>query len=673
MPDLTRIIPMRQFSILFLLLVCTGTALKAQFNTGRLPGRGMGSGGNTSMQRDTTKHDHEPDTLTLRYRFLDEPTDFTIDSTIADFSLNYLGFPSTYMTLGNNGNAARNLVFTPRMVPGFDPGFHAYDIYAFNHQNAKFYNTNRPFSELWYLIGAKQEQMINLQHTQNRGEKFNFSFQYRKVNSPGFFQNQATNHDTYNVTANYNSQDKRYHLYLSYYLNKINGGENGGVMDPADLNDPDNKDRRLVPVRLGGNNPSLGGLLNTNIPTKSYNQDASILVRQQYDWGHGDTVHVNDTTQYYKFDPVFRVEHTLTYTENTYRFQDAAPDSLYYRLFYDLTVPLNNPDTLRTRHRWRVFSNDISLMQFPMRGNQAHFIRVGAAFEIIKGQFQASELKEESFTNLRLHGEYRNKTRNQRWDLQAKGELYPIGENAGDFSVYGRLSRYLNETLGNVSLMANNVNREPSYVYRYFGTRNGKEWLNNDLSKENITQVQLRADNKKLKYNLSANYYLYTNYTYFKSFTESAQNSGVFNLLQLVAYKRFDVRSFTFDGDVAFQQLAGTAPLQLPTVWARLRVAYTAKLFKNLNLYTGLEGKYNTPYYADDYSPVLGQFFYQNMQQITNKPDVAAFIHFRIKSLSAYVRGENLNTLVWDNNYVSSLYPANNFGIRVGLRWWFVN
>ena len=673
MPDLTRIIPMRQFSILFLLLVCTGTALKAQFNTGRLPGRGMGSGGNTSMQRDTTKHDHEPDTLTLRYRFLDEPTDFTIDSTIADFSLNYLGFPSTYMTLGNNGNAARNLVFTPRMVPGFDPGFHAYDIYAFNHQNAKFYNTNRPFSELWYLIGAKQEQMINLQHTQNRGEKFNFSFQYRKVNSPGFFQNQATNHDTYNVTANYNSQDKRYHLYLSYYLNKINGGENGGVMDPADLNDPDNKDRRLVPVRLGGNNPSLGGLLNTNIPTKSYNQDASILVRQQYDWGHGDTVHVNDTTQYYKFDPVFRVEHTLTCTENTYRFQDAAPDSLYYRLFYDLTVPLNNPDTLRTRHRWRVFSNDISLMQFPMRGNQAHFIRVGAAFEIIKGQFQASELKEESFTNLRLHGEYRNKTRNQRWDLQAKGELYPIGENAGDFSVYGRLSRYLNETLGNVSLMANNVNREPSYVYRYFGTRNGKEWLNNDLSKENITQVQLRADNKKLKYNLSANYYLYTNYTYFKSFTESAQNSGVFNLLQLVAYKRFDVRSFTFDGDVAFQQLAGTAPLQLPTVWARLRVAYTAKLFKNLNLYTGLEGKYNTPYYADDYSPVLGQFFYQNMQQITNKPDVAAFIHFRIKSLSAYVRGENLNTLVWDNNYVSSLYPANNFGIRVGLRWWFVN
>lgn len=668
MPDLTRTIPMRQFSILFLLLVLTGTALRAQFNSGRLPMRG--GGGNTSMQRDTTKHDHEPDTLTLRYRYLDEPTDFTIDSTIADFSLNYLGYPATYMTLGNNGSAARNLLFSPRMTPGFDAGFHAYDIYGFNHQKAKFYNTNRPFSELWYLIGAKQEQMINVQHTQNRGEKFNFSFQYRKVNSPGFFQNQATNHDTYNFTANYNSQNKRYHLFVSYYLNKINGGENGGIVNKADLNNPDYTMQSLIPVRLGGDNPGTGGLLNTFIPVKSYNQESSILIRQQYDWGKGDTVHVNDTTEYYKFDPVFRVEHTFTYTENTYRFLDTQPDSLYYRTFYDITIPLVNTDTIFTRHRWRIMSNDFSLMQFPMRGNLAHFIRVGAAFETIKGQFQRDDA---SFTNLRLHGEYRNKTRNQKWDLQAKGDLYPVGENAGDYAVSGRLSRFLNETLGNVSLLASNVNKEPSYVYQYFGTDRGHTWTNIDLNKENITQIQFRADNRKLKYNITANYFLYTNYTYFQNFTKSAQSSGVFNLLQLIAYKRIDVRSFTFDGDVAFQQLAGTAPLQLPTVWARLRIAYTARLFKNLNLYTGLEGKYNTPYYADDYSPMIGQFFYQNAEQISNKPDVAAFVHFRIKSLSAYVRGENLNSLVWDNNFVAPLYPTNDFGLRVGLRWWFVN
>ena len=104
---------MRHFIIVFLLLVCSAPALRAQFNTNRLPG----GGGNASMQRDTSKHEHEPDTLTLRYRYLDEPTDFMLDSTISDFQLNYLRVPATYMSLGNNGNAARNLLLTPRMTP----------------------------------------------------------------------------------------------------------------------------------------------------------------------------------------------------------------------------------------------------------------------------------------------------------------------------------------------------------------------------------------------------------------------------------------------------------------------------------------------------------------------------------------------------------------------------
>lgn len=670
MADPTRIIRMRHFTIVFLLLVCSGSALRAQFNTNRLPG---GGGGNSSMQRDTTKHDHEPDTLTLRFRYLDEPTDFMLDSTISDFQLNYLGVPASYMTLGNNGNAARNLLLSPRMIPGFDPGFHAFDIYSYNHTNARFYNTNRPYSELGYLIGAKQEQMINLMHTQNRGEKFNFSFAYRKINSPGFYRNQSTNHDNYRVTANYNSQNKRYHLFASYYLNKLNGGENGGVQNPADLENPEFTQLRLIPTNLGGASAQSSSFFNTSIATKNAYQEAGILLRQQYDWGKGDSIHINDTTDIYKFDPLFRVEHTFSYTENTYRYIDESPDSLWYAQKYGFSIPRGGNDSIYTRHRWRIMSNDLSVMQFPVRGNTAHFIKLGGTLETIAGQFQAMN---ESFMNFRVHGEYRNKTRNQRWDLQAKGEFYLLGENAGDYMVMGRLSRFLNETLGNVSLMAMNVNKEPSYVYRYFGTNQpppSAVWLNNNLDKENVTQIQFRADNKQLKYNVTANYYLFNKYTYFKSYKESDQFAGLFNLLQLVVYKRIDVRSFTFDADAAFQQIAGDAPVQLPAFWARLRMAYTARLFKNLNLYTGLEGKYNTPYYADDYSPVIGQFVYQNIQQFSNMPDVAAFVNFRIKSFTAYVRGENLNSFVWNYNFNAPLYPSNDFAVRVGIRWWFVN
>ncbi|MGX5817598.1 putative porin [Chitinophaga lutea] len=660
---------MRHFTIVFLLLVCSGGALKAQFNTNRLP---VGGGGGGSMSRDTSKHDHEPDTLTIRYRYLGEPTDFMIDSSIADFTRNYLGVPGSWITLGNNGNAARNLIFTPRMTPGFDAGFHAYDVYGYNHENAQFFNTNRPYSELGYLIGSKQEQMINLMHTQNRGQKFNFHFAYRKINSQGFFRNQATNHDNYKVTANYNSQNKRYHIFVSYYLNKLNGGENGGIVDTVSLADPDYKQRRLIPTRLGGNNPSGGGIFNTNIPVKSDYQQASILFRHQFDWGRGDTVHVNDTTQYYKFDPRFRVEHTLTYTQDTYEFLDTNPDTTFYPTYYGFRIypEAFGQDTVFTQHRWRVMSNDLSLISFPMLGNQAHFIRLGAGFDYIQGDFLTAYTK---FSNVRLHGEYRNKTRNQKWDLQAKGELYPIGENAGDYSIAGSLSRYLNETFGNVSVMAMNVNREPSYVYKYFGTNHLTEYVNDDMDKENVLQLQFRANSRKLKYNMAVNYFLMNKYSYFRTYAQSDQFTGVFNILQIVGNKRFDIRNFTLDADIAFQQLAGGAPINIPAFWARARMAYNAVLFKNLNLYTGLEGKYNTDYYADEYSPMFGQFVYQQNTTISNIPDVAAFVHFRIKSLTAYVRGENLNTFIKDNNYTAPHYPLNNFAFRLGLRWWFVN
>lgn len=662
---------MRQFIFVLLLLVCTGSAVQAQFNTGRLPIGGAPGG---RMQRDTTDHTHEPDTLTLRFRYMDEPTDFMLDSSVNDFSRNYLSIPASYVTLGNNGSASRNIIFTPRMQAGFDAGFHAFDPYGFNHDNARFYTTTRPYSELGYLIGGKQEQMINIMHTQNRGEKFNFSFNYRKINSPGFFSNQGTNHDSYSVTAHYNSQNKRYHVLMSYYLNKLNGGENGGVIlnDSIRLDDPDYSQRRLIPTVLGGRDTRASSFFNTNVPVKNAFQEASILLRHQYDWGKGDTVHVNDTTQYYKFDPVFRVEHTFTYTQNTYRFLDNVPDSVYYPLKYGFEIinPSQQTDTIRTMHQWRTLSNDVSLIQFPLRGNMAHFIKLGAGFDNIIGEFYNSSI---TFQNLRIHGEYRNKTRNQKWDLQAKGEFYVLGENAGDYRISGSLNRYFNEKFGNVSLRAINVNREPSYVYRFFESNHGPTYENIALNKENVVQLQLASANKYLKYNLEVNYFLYTNYTYFRSYTESAQFTTPFNLLQIIGHKQIDFGSFSFLGDGAFQQIAGDAPLQLPTIWARVRLGYNARLFKNLNLFTGLEGKYNTPYYADDYSPMLNQFVYQDQLRISNYPDVAAFVHFRIKSFTAYVRAENLNTFIADNNFYAPNYPGNNFAVRVGLRWWFVN
>jgi hypothetical protein len=60
-------------------------------------------------------------------------------------------------------------------------------------------------------------------------------------------------------------------------------------------------------------------------------------------------------------------------------------------------------------------------------------------------------------------------------------------------------------------------------------------------------------------------------------------------------------------------------------------------------------------------------------------PDISAFLHFRIKSFSAYIRAENLNTLnpsgggFTKNNIPTFNYPYPGLQIRVGIFWSFVN
>lgn len=607
--------------------------------------------------------------LKLTYRYLDDVVDRTLDSSINDFT-NYIPLPADYVLLGNMGTPAHGLIFNPVMQAGFDPGFHVFDAYRFRLDSTRFYKTTRPFTRLKYLVGSKQEQQIEVLHTQNPKENFNFGFRFRKVNSPGFFQNQNTDDNSYSVFAHYNGKDKRYHAYLSFVGNKMNAGENGGLKNEADLENPDYADRRTIPVVLGGTNPFSSGFFTAPLATKSSLKESSWLFNQHYDWGSGDTIKVDDTTFTYEFHPVFRVEHTLKLSNSSTIFADTLPymANLFYFDHYGLDSLWT--EKLSSLHEWKIFSNDFSVVQFPGKKNESHFIKAGAAFETIKGKFLTNSI---DFYNVKGHFEYHNLTRNRKWDLDAYGELYLAGNNFGDYNATATLSRFLNDKLGDITLSATNLNQTPAFVYRFFQSNRFLS-TNTGLKKTNITKLQFRADNDHLQYHLAVNYFLIGNYTYFKDYLTSAQDATAFNLLQVVLNKQFTVGHFNWYVDLALQQAAGNPPLHLPHIWTRNRLSYENTLFQNLVLCTGLEGIYNTAYYADDYSPVLQQFIVQDQVKINNPlPSVAAFLNFRIKAFVAYVRAENLNTFVKPNLMQVPHYPYPDFTIRVGISWDYIN
>lgn len=660
-------------------LLITGT-IRAQLpgnigNRLRTVGSGLqsGSSGSDSLQH-RNKFD---DSVTITFRYLDSTRGYKLDSSIGDF-YRWFPLPATYINLGNTGNAARSLLFSPNFSAGFDPGLHAFDIYRYLPEKMRFYNTTRPYSEITYQLGSRVEQVIELLHTQNLKPNWNASFKYRLINSPGFFKTQKTNHNNYLLNSWFQSVNKRYNNYLLLVGNKMQSAENGGIVDTVNyLDNSIYKDRFNIPTKLGGDDVFSSNFFTTKINTGNKYNDFTFLLRQQYDLGKKDSI-VTDSTVTPLFYPRLRFEHTFRLDQLKYTFQDYLADSMYYKTYYD-TALRRKTDSLIVRDSWKMIANDFSIYQFPDARNQQQFIKLGLLLQSISGEFSSGK---KNFVNTAGHAEYRNKTRNQLWDIEANGKLFFTGLNKGDYEAHISLQRMLGKKIGSLQLGFENTSRTPSFL---FDSRSSFYFSKTvqDFKKENNTHLFASYFLPSFKFRLTGHYYLSTNYTYFTNYYQPQQENALFNILQVALQKTFKVgKRWNWHTEIYFQQAIGDAPVNLPLLYTRNRFAYEGNLgFKSLDIAIGAELRYRSKYTADGYSPVQGQFFVQDSISIRNPlPDLTAYLNFRIRSFKAFVRVENLNTArnlngfgFTNNNLVAPGYALPGLQFRLGVYWGFVN
>ena len=635
--------------------------------------RNMGKGGGKdSLQR------RKDDTMSINFRYLDSSRLQKIDSEVYNFYLRYPLQP-TFVDFGNIGTASHDLLFNPFMKPGWDGGWHAYDPYVYTIEASRFYNTTKPYSELGYLLGSHAEQMIYLMTTQNITRNWNAFFEYRLINSPGTFNNQNTNHNNYRFTSWYKSDNKRYQAFLMLLGSKLESSENAGIQNDADLHSSTYTSRFTIPTNLGiqTNFNNTNQFFSSTINTGTFYTTGFFELRQQYDIiGLKDSI-VTDTIVTPLFYPKFRAEQTINYSTFHERFLDNNPQAAYY----DSNLKfISTPDTVNLSDLWHNLTNDFSLYSFPDSKNPQQFLKVGITVQTMTGTYNAGTV---SYYNLFLHGEYRNKTRNKKWDVEAFGNFYVNGTNAGDYNIYASLKRQISKNLGFLQLGFENVNRSVSVAWTQqssFGFG-----VNQNFNKENVIHLFGSYDQPKLALTLTGNYYLMNNYPYFSGYYTPAQETNPFNVLIVSADKRIDItRHLILRASVYLQKVAGGSPVHIPLFVTQDQIGYEGKLgFKNLVLATGLEIRYYTPYLADGYSPIVGQFFTQNQTTIAQHlPDINAYLNFRIRSFVAYVRLENLNTagflptsgFGWvNNNFVAPSYPYAGLKFRLGIYWSFVN
>lgn len=638
------------------------------------------SSNNTKGKKDSLQQlqhrDDLKDSITISYKFYDSTSNRKLDSNINDFTRR-LPQPYYFNHIGNYGTPTYSLLFQPNLRTGWDAGFHQFDVYNFSVEGTKFFQTTKPYTELAYMIGTKAEQFVDFLHTQNRKNNFNFAFEYRFNNSPGLYRLQNASHSNMRITAHYKSHNKRYELYFISINTRNSASENGGLRDVNQLNELTFSDPYQAMSRLGFAGTQSRNPFSIVVNTGNVYNTSSLTIKHQYDFGQKDSL-VLDTVTVPLLYPRLRIQHTFNYTNSIYNFRDVyAVDSLY-STYFNYPYPVSaSGDTVSFKEQWKVLNNEFSVITFPEKNNQSQFLKLGMALQNLKAEY--SDTVSRTYYNLYGLAEYRNRTRNQKWDVEAAGKLYLNGTNAGDYSVLLSLKRELSKKIGNLAIGFQNVNRTPSTIFSQetiFPIKNKQSF-----NKENTTSLFAAYENPSQNLRLSGTYYLISNYAYMDSFFTSRQEAALFNFLRISLEKKFKLgRHWNWYTENHLQQTTGDAPVHVPFFFTRNRIAFEGNFYTNLFLSTGVEVKYYSNYKADNYSPFTGQFFYQSGYTTANRPSVDVFFNFRIKGFKCFSRIENLQTINLANgfkfdhyNIAPEHYPGQGLWFRIGIWWSFVN
>ena len=164
----------------------------------------------------------------------------------------------------------------------------------------------------------------------------------------------------------------------------------------------------------------------------------------------------------------------------------------------------------------------------------------------------------------------------------------------------------------------------------------------------------------------------YTNYVYFDGYSvkqERATIQGFSGYLN----KTFHIKHFVFKNKITYQYMPDSSVIKLPQWVTEQSLYYESTLFKNaLRFQLGVDVFYNSSYYANAWSPALGQFYLQSQKKIGNYPYMDVFLNLKISRARFYVKYENANgALMGQTYYYAPHYPMPDFALKFGVIWRF--
>ncbi|MBP4140497.1 putative porin [Flavobacterium sp. P4023] len=615
--------------------------------------------------KDTTKIKIAPIDL---YRVITLERDTTyIDTSLTiqkEYSHNYLR-KDTFglLPFANEGQTYNTLQYSlTNLSPYPEFGFKAKHFNFLEANQIRYYSVATPVTELYFKTTIKKGQSVDAFITLNTSENLNFSIAYKGLRSEGEYINQLASTGNFRFTTSYNTKNKRYFANAHYTYQDILNGENGGITTIQDFEskDPNYNNRQRFEVFLNDAKSFLKGkriFVDHNFRINPEKGSNNLYITHQFNYE-------NKFFEFYQATiPSFVGNKIVSRFGNSFLDYGINDQTRYNKMYNRAGLVYENT----TLGKFVFFADDF-------RSNY-YYNRI----LIFNNQNTIPSAFSQKINSAGGQYEYRH----DKWNGTF---LYSRSITAQSLSNLDAQLKYdWNDDI-QLAFQYQNINKLPNSNYNLYQSSYVQYNWSNDFKNEKINVIKANAISPWI----NAEVYLSVmkDHLYFKDNSTDlqktartqiigpAQYDGTINYLSVKASREFKFGKFALDNTILYQKVKQTNEiLNVPDIVTRNTIYYTTYMFKKaLFLQTGVTLNYFSKYFANDYNPVIGEFFVQTNKQIGNHPNLDFFVNAKVQRTRIYFKLEHFNSSFMGNDfYASPTNPSRDFTIRFGLIWNFFN
>ena len=619
-----------------------------------LRGEGLGvtnvSDKSQKKVKDTTSYEKAPIDLYKIYTLQKDTTYVDTSLTIkSEYKYNLLRKDIFgLLPFANEGHTYNSLDFAlsnKNAMPNF--GFKAKHFNYLEATDIKYYNVPTPLTDLYFKTVMEQGQALDAFLTVNTKPNLNFSIAYRGLRSLGKYVNNLTSSGNFRFTSSYYTIDKRYFLNAHFTGQDISNQENGGIVNLQEFEtseDPFNERERIkvyftdATSLLKGNRFFIDHSFKLNkenpnslVFTHQFNQEYKFFEFTQptVNERFGDTYtnKISNKTRYNHLYNKFGVAYkTKSYGDLEFFIDDNNYNYYYNSVVYDINGNITVPNSVSDR---------INMIG----GNYTYLIN-----KINVRLHTSQSITDQSISNIEASANYKL---NDDYNFQFKYQKLNSLPNL-NFTLY-----------------------QSGYI--------DYNWFNN-FKNEKLNQFEFSAQTKWL--NVSATYKVLNDYLFFDNQTNDIteltvkpiQYDKTINYLSVKANKEIKFWKLALDNTILYQSVEQSDDIvNVPQIVTRNTLYFTDYVFKKaMLLQTGVTFQYFSKYYANDYNPLIGEFYVQNETKIGGFPMFDFFINARVRQARIFLKAEHFNS-AWTGYdfYSAPNYPYRDFIVRFGLVWNF--